>query len=194
VNRIIREYTFASGTRLQLVEGDITQEHVDAIVNAANAYLKHGAGVAGAIIQQGGSQIQTESDAWVQKYGPVSHAKPAYTGGGRLACRYVIHAVGPVWGEGEDDAKLATAIFGALATAEELRLVSLSFPAISTGIFGFPKERAAQIYLAVVRSYIGQHPNTSLKQIRLTLFDQTTLEAFIKIWESQGLAGAGLME
>ena len=90
-------YTYPSGQRLEIVQGDITGETVDAIVNAANSHLQHGAGVAGAILRRGGYQIQQESLEWVRQHGPVTHAEPAYTSAGKLPCRYVIHAVGPVW-------------------------------------------------------------------------------------------------
>ena len=90
-------------------------------------YLQHGAGVAGAILRRGGPAIQRESDAWVQRHGPVSHAAPAWTSGGNLACRIVIHAVGPVWGDGDEDAKLAEAVTGSLRLADELGLASDRF-------------------------------------------------------------------
>ena len=96
--KIIRDHQLGDRT-LRLVQGDITERDTDAIVNAANSFLQHGGGVAGAISRRGGLVIQRESDAWVSEHGPVSHAEPAVTWGGSLPCRYVIHAVGPVWGE-----------------------------------------------------------------------------------------------
>jgi len=145
VNTVLAETVLASGQIFQLVQGDITAETTDAIVNAANRALRHGAGVAGAILRRGGEVIQQESDAWVREHGPVSHAEPAWTSGGALPCRYVIHAVGPVWGDaqkpgagGDEDAKLAAAVTGSLSVAESLGLKSISLPAISTGVFGFP--------------------------------------------------------
>ena len=141
MNQIIREQNLESGQRFQLVRGDITREKVDAIVNAANAYLQHGGGVAGAIALKGGSQIQVESDDWVRKNGLVKPESPAYTSGGSLLCRYVIHAVGPVWGEGDEDHQLRAAITGGLKLGDRLDLTSISFPAISTGVFGFPIAR-----------------------------------------------------
>jgi O-acetyl-ADP-ribose deacetylase (regulator of RNase III) len=187
MNKIIREHAYQSGAKLQIAQGDLTQESVDAIVNAANAYLKHGGGVAAAIVHRGGATIQAESDAWVRQHGPVSHAEPAYTRAGSLPCRYVIHAVGPVWGEGDEDAKLAAAVTGSLRLAARLGLASIAFPAISTGIFGFPKERAAQVMLTAMRAYLEGSPDP-VKLIRLTLYDQPTLDAFVQVWEEQGLA------
>jgi O-acetyl-ADP-ribose deacetylase (regulator of RNase III) len=187
MNQVLKEYVFPSGQKLQLVQGDITVEKVDAIVNAANASLNHGGGVAAAISTKGGPQIQAESDAWVRQHGPVSHAKPAITGGGRLPARYVIHAVGPVWGEGNEDAKLLQAVLGSLKLAEEQHLGSIALPAISTGIFRFPKERAAGVILKAIQDYLAQTPASGLTHIRLTLYDQPTLEAFLRQWKELGL-------
>jgi len=163
------------------VQGDITSESTDAIVNAANQYLQHGAGVAGAILRQGGPGIQQESDAWVQTHGPVSHAAPAWTSGGNLSCRYVIHAVGPVWGNGDEDAKLTAAVAGSLQIADELKLGSIAMPAISTGIFGFPKERAAKVIFTAIRDYFAGHLS-GLKLVKLVLYDESTLNVFEKAW------------
>jgi len=174
---------------LQLVQGDITQEQVDAIVNAANTHLVHGSGVAGAIARRGGPLIQAESDAWVQQHGPVKHTEPAYTHAGNLPCRYVIHAVGPVWGEGDEAAKLAMAITGSLQLAERLELTSMALPALSTGIFGYPKEDAAGVILASILDYFANTPASGLRTVRLTLFDQETIEAFSLVWKAKGLTG-----
>ena len=180
----VRETTLLGGLTLQLVQGDLTTEQVDAIVNAANARLQHGGGVAGAISRRGGPQIQAESDAWVRKHGPVSHAEPVYTGAGLLPCRYVIHAVGPVWGEGDEDRKLAAAVRGSLSLAAKLGLSSIAIPAISTGIYGFPKLRAARVMLMAIREWAGgQDEPSSVILVRLTLFDQPTVEAFTEAWE-----------
>jgi O-acetyl-ADP-ribose deacetylase (regulator of RNase III) len=171
------------GRVLQIVQGDLTKESVDAIVNAANNMLQHGGGVAGAIVRGGGEQIQTESDAWVRQHGRVSHAEPAYTNAGRLPCRYVIHAVGPVWGEGDEDEKLAKAVVGSLRVADRLGLASIAFPAISTGIFGFPKERAAGVILSAIQNYFAEYPASGVRLVRLTLFDQGTVQAFLQAGE-----------
>jgi len=179
MNTVIDQFTFPGGQRFEIIEGDITQESVDAIVNAANAYLQHGGGVAGIIARRGGEQVNRESAEWVAQHGPVSHAEPAYTGAGLLSCKYIIHAVGPVWGEGDEDQKLAAAIRGSFKIANELRLKSIAFPAISTGIFGFPKERAAKIFIRTFREYYNAHPDSMIELVRLTLFDQPTLRAFL---------------
>lgn len=183
MNQTFMDYVFPSGQKLQIAQGDITAETVDAIVNAANSHLLHGAGVAGAIVRRGGPLIQAESTQWVREHGPVSHAEPAVTLAGNLPCRYIIHAVGPMWGEGEEKAKLEAAIRGSLRLAEKLSLSSIAFPAISTGIFGFPKPLAAGAILSTIQNYLTHNPSSTLKLIRLVLYDQETLQAFIKAWE-----------
>lgn len=185
MNTVIRERAWPSGAVFQLVQGDITRETVDAIVNAANAQLQHGGGVAGVIARRGGPVIQQESNAWVQEHGPVSHEEPAYTHAGNLPCRYVIHAVGPVWGSGDEDRKLAAAVQGSLRRAEELEVQSIALPAISTGIFGFPKARAAEVIFEAVETYFRNRPNSRLRTVRLVLYDHPTLEAFLRVWDER---------
>ena len=153
MNTILVERILSTGQTLQIVQGDITTEEVDAIVNAANEYLQHGGGVAWAIVRRGGDVIQQESDKWIKQHGPVSHTHPAWTSGGALPAKYIIHAVGPVWGDGDEDNKLADAVTGSLRVADELKLSSIAMPAISTGIFGFPKDRAAGIIFTTIEKY-----------------------------------------
>lgn len=186
MNSILVEKIFSSDQSLQIVQGDITIEEVDAIVNAANEQLAHGGGVAWAISKKGGKAIQEESDAWIRKHGQVSHAHPAWTSGGLLPAKYVIHAVGPVWinGRDDEDQKLQDAVTGSLQVADELKCKSVSMPAISTGIFGFPKDRAAGIIFKTVQTYFEQNPNSTLKQARIVLFDQPTIDVFLKIWKT----------
>src|SRR5574338_248662 len=121
MNTTLGEHIFPTGQTLQIVQGDITIEEVDAIVNAANEYLQHGGGVARTISKSGGPSIQKESDTWVREHGRVPHANPAWTSGGRLPAKYVIHAVGPVWGDGDEDHKLEAAVTGSLRVADELK-------------------------------------------------------------------------
>jgi O-acetyl-ADP-ribose deacetylase (regulator of RNase III) len=190
MNQVHKEFTYPSGQVLQIAQGDITAETVDAIVNAANAYLEHGSGVAGAIIRRGGRQIQAESRQWVREHGPVSHAEPAYTRAGNLSCRYVIHAVGPRWGEGDEEDRLGAAIGGSLQLADRLDLASIAFPAISTGIYGFPKSLAAKVMLNTIHVYLAGNPASNLKLVRLVLLDQETLQAFLEVWEQDDHFGA----
>jgi O-acetyl-ADP-ribose deacetylase (regulator of RNase III) len=183
MNTVLAEKRLPSNQILQIIQGDITIEEVDAIVNAANEHLQHGGGVAWAISKKGGPAIQKESDAWIRHHGIVSHARPAWTSGGHLPAKYVIHAVGPVWGAGDEDAKLAAAVTGSLHLADELKCSSIALPAISTGIYGFPKERAAEVIFAAIEKYFAENPSSGLKQLRLVLFDQPTVEAFVGQWK-----------
>ena len=183
MSQLLKQYVFSSGLVMQLIKGDITAQHVDAIVNAANAHLMHGAGVAGAIVRRGGRVIQSESSQWVREHGPISHAQPAYTRAGNLPCHYVIHAVGPVWGEGDEEQKLRLAIRGSLMVADRLNLNSIAFPAISTGIFGFPKNLAARVIINTIRDYVDANPASGLKLISLVLYDEPTVRTFMDVWE-----------
>jgi len=180
MSTVLKEQTLSTGQTLQIVQGDITTEDVDAIVNAANKHLQHGGGVAWAISKRGGPAIQQESNEWVRTKGTVSHAHPAWTSGGLLPARYVIHAVGPVWGEGDEDAKLSSAVSGSLRLADELGLKSIAFPAISTGIFGFPKERAAKVILETIETYFEENTSSEIDNVMLVLFDQSTVDAFLQ--------------
>ncbi len=186
MNTSIINHTFPSGQQLQLVHGDLTQEKVDAIVNAANAYLRHFGGVANAIVRQGGPEIQAESDLWIQRHGPVKHDQPAYTGGGHLPSHFVIHAVGPMWGEGNEDEKLVQAISSSLDLANRLGFTSLAMPPISTGIFGFPKERAARIFFKTIAEFFESNPESTVNLVRLTIIDTETLEVFSRVFADWG--------
>ena len=163
--------------------GDLTEEHVDAIVNAANQHLSHGGGVAGAIVRRGGPDIQKESDAWVRAHGPASHDRPGLTGAGRLPCRAVIHAVGPVWGSGDEATKLGLAYRSALHLAHGEKFRSVAFPSISTGIFGFPVDQAAPLAIRVAREFCETMPDSPLREIRFTLIDLPTVDAFRRALE-----------
>ena len=184
MNTILIERKLPSDQTIQIVQGDITSEEVDAIVNAANEHLQHGGGVAWAISKQGGPAIQKESDAWIREHGSVSHSHPAWTSGGLLPAKYVIHAVGPVWGDGDEDNKLESAVTGCLMVAGELKCSSIALPAISTGIFGFPKDRAAGIIFSAIEKYFESNPS-NLKVVKLVLFDLATVDEFIKAWQDQ---------
>lgn len=191
MTEVVAEKEISPDQRIQLVHGDLTEETTDAIVNAANEQLSHGGGVAAAILRKGGEQIAQESRAWVREHGPVSHDRPAITSAGRLSCRYVLHAVGPRWGEGQEREKLERAVRGALETGQELSLESLSLPAISTGIFGFPADQAAQIILEAVQDHLAHHPEGSLSKVRITIIDQPTLEIFQQAFEGGEAAMRG---
>lgn len=172
--RVLKEEKVGACT-LRLVQGDITMRDVDAIVNAANAYLKHGGGVAGAIVRRGGEVIQDESD----KIGFTPVGTAAITGGGELKARYVIHAVGPRMGEGDEDEKLKGAVASALRLAWGNGLRSVSMPAISSGIFGFPKGRCANILVSVSRTFLRENED-ALDLVEFCVYDDATAEHFMR--------------
>jgi len=151
---------------IRLVEGDITELATDAIVNAANAALQLGGGVAGAIRRKGGPRIQEECD----RIGGTHVGGAVITTGGNLKAKYVIHAVGPCMGEGDEDSKLESATLNSLRLADENKLESIAFPAISTGIFGYPIDRCARIMLQTARKYL-ESP-TGLKEVIFCLYGQ----------------------
>jgi len=174
----IRRVTLPNDIEFSIVQTDITQLDVDAIVNAANASLQHGGGVAAAIVRAGGVTIQTESDRWVHEHGKINPEHPALTSAGDLPARFVIHAVGPIWGEGDEHRKLDQAIASALALAEDQGLNSLALPAISTGIFRFPVNDAAEIILDSIARFAQTKQGKNLKTIIIALWDQAAVEAF----------------
>lgn len=167
------------GKTLRLIQGDITERGVDAIVNAANSHLRHGGGVAGAIVKKGGTIIQEESD----KIGYVPVGNAALTTAGKLPAKYVIHAVGPRMGEGDEESKLKTAVRSSLLLASEKGLKSISMPAISSGIFGFPKDRCALILVNEALRFFKDDPQTSLEMIEFCVFDDLTAGFFKKEFE-----------
>jgi|SRR5438445_11016852 len=159
---------------LETLKGDITALEVDAIVNAANENLQLGAGVAGAIRRRGGPSIQEECD----RIGHCGTGKAVVTGAGELLSRWVIHAVGPVWRGGErgEEDLLAGAVLAALNRAEEIGAKSVALPAISTGIYGFPLEKAAKISIAAARGFA--RTARGVERIVFVLFDEEAFAAF----------------
>jgi O-acetyl-ADP-ribose deacetylase (regulator of RNase III) len=173
---------------LRLVKGDITERNVDAIVNAANSYLKHGGGVAAAIVRKGGTIIQEESDKLVTgRGGMVPVGSAVITTAGKLPCKAVIHTVGPRMGEGNEDYKLRAAVKSSLLLASENGFRSISMPAISSGIFGFPKDRCAKILVEESKVFLEGNNNddnsnnntqSTLYVIEFCIFDNQTLAHF----------------
>jgi O-acetyl-ADP-ribose deacetylase (regulator of RNase III) len=159
---------------IELIEGDITEMDTDAIVNAANAALKLGSGVAGAIRCKGGPAIQAECD----KIGGTFVGGAVITTGGNLKAKHVIHAVGPRMGEGNEDEKLRNATLNSLKVADENNLKSISFPAISTGIFGFPIDRCAKIMLTTTIEYLKGE--TGIERVVFCLFGKESYQVFLQ--------------
>ncbi len=158
--------------KIVLLKGDITEVEADAIVNPANKDLILGGGVAGVIRKKGGPEIQEECN----RIGGTFVGGAVITTAGKLKARYVIHAVGPRMGEGNEDNKLKNATLNSLKVAEENNLKSIVFPAISTGIFGFPKDRCADIMLNTVFDYLKS--DTGLQKVMFCLYDDETYRIF----------------
>ncbi|MCG3120963.1 MAG: O-acetyl-ADP-ribose deacetylase [bacterium] len=159
-------------TELALINGDITEQTTDAIVNPANSELILGGGVAGAIRRKGGPKIQEDCD----RIGGTPVGTAVITTGGNLKAKHVIHAVGPMMGEGEEDRKLREATRHSLQVADQHQLKSLAFPAISTGIFGYPVERCAQIMLATTIDYV--RGKTGLAKVVFCLWGDEAYQVF----------------
>ena len=160
--------------RLQLVQGDITRQDTDAIVNAANPGLLGGGGVDGAIHRAGGPEILEEC----RRLGGCPPGEARITTGGRLKARYVIHAVGPVYYDGQsgEPETLASAYRHSLEIASQNGLHSVAFPSISTGAYGYPVEEAAPIALRTVIEYLRGHPEIEL--VRFVLYDTPTYAVY----------------
>lgn len=173
MNEVVKQVSY-KGIMLKVSRGDLTESSADAIVNAANSYLQHGGGVAAAIVRKGGTVIQEESNAI--GYVPVGEA--ALTSGGKLKARHVIHAVGPMWGEGDEENKLKKAVRSVLGLAAGKGFSSISMPAISAGIFGFPKDRCAAIIVNEAAAFIAQG-TSSLKEIEFCLMDEGIIDFFV---------------
>ena len=165
--------------RISVLKTDITTLAVDAIVNAANTTLLGGGGVDGAIHRAAGPELYDEC----ARLGGCATGKAKLTRGYKLPAKYVIHAVGPVWGNSDEDAKLASAITGTLRVADELKCTSVAMPAISTGIFGFPKDRAAGIIFKSVNTYFGAKGDSTVKLVRIVLFDDASVKVFLDVWK-----------
>jgi len=159
-----------------VVRGNLLEEPVDAIVNAANGHLAHGGGVAGVISRAAGSDLQRESDDLVAKHGAYPTGSAVATTAGKLPFKAVIHAVGPRHGEGDEERKLKKALASAFALAAERGWQSVSFPAVSAGIFSVPLDICARAYLAAARG-------AKLRKVRLCLRDQPVIDAVLKEWK-----------
>jgi O-acetyl-ADP-ribose deacetylase (regulator of RNase III) len=166
-------------SRILLSEGDITALAVDAIVNAANTDLRLGAGVAGAIRERGGPDIQAECDA----HGPIALGAAALTGAGRLAAKHVIHAAAMALGSEVSEASLRSATRASLELARQHRFVSLAFPAIGTGVGGFSVQRCAEIMLEETRAHLAG--DTSLETVHFVLYGEPTFRVFEMVKDAE---------
>ena len=159
-------------SKIKLVQGDITELSTDAIVNAANAQLILGGGVAGAIRRKGGPKIQEECN----NIGGTFTGGAVITTGGELKAKNVIHAVGPRMGEGNEDDKLKNATLNSLKLMDEHKLKTIAFPAISTGIFGYPIERCAKIMISTAKEYLAGE--TQIEDVIFCLYSASDFSVF----------------
>ena len=174
--KVLDEINLKNNRVLKLVEGDITERNVDAIVNPANSYLQHGGGVAGAIVRKGGNTIQEESN----KIGFVKVGSSVITSSGLLSCKAIVHTGGPRMGEGNEDQKLSKAINSCLEVGLQKGFKSISIPAISSGIFGFPKDRCAKILVNETISFLKnlEKLSTDIKLVEFCILGKDTVQAF----------------
>lgn len=172
--------------RVLVVQGDITLLDVDVIVNAANEHLAHGGGVAAAIARAGAPDVQAESDEWVAAHGPVQAGQAAITSAGAMPASSVVHVVGPRYREGQDNAAmLRLAVAAALDAAASLDARSIAVPAISAGIYGYPREEATAVIAAEAQRWLAANA-APIESIYLVAYDPATAGDF-----EAGLAAAG---
>lgn len=167
--------------KISLVQGDITKQATDAIVNAANSSLMGGGGVDGAIHAAGGSAILEECRRIVARQGRLPAGQAVITTGGRLKAKYVIHTVGPIWQGGghEEAATLTSAYRESLKLASDRGLSSVSFPSISTGAYRYPLDEAAKIAIGTVAGFLKEQ-NTSLREVVFVLYDDRAYQAYAR--------------
>lgn len=171
--KVLYQDRISNATSFEVVHGNLLEEPVDAIVNAANGHLAHGGGVAAIISRAAGPTLRDESDRIVRERGPFPTGSAVVTTAGRLPFKGVIHAVGPRFGEGDEEAKLVQALSAVFQCARERDWASVSFPAVSAGIFAVPLDICARAYLASVRT-------AALSKVRLCLRDQPVIDAVLK--------------
>jgi len=171
--------------KIQILQGDLVAQDADAIVNAANNDLQLGGGVAGAIRRKGGPAIQEECD----RIGPIPLGEAAVTGGGNLKARYVIHAASMRLGEPTGEENLRASTRNSLLRAKELGIRSIAFPAVGTGIAGFPMRRCAEVMLEETAAHLAGE--TTLEEVRFVLYDRPAYETFRRCFEALALGGGG---
>lgn len=165
---------------ISIVKGDITEFEVDAIVNAANKFLKHGGGVAGAILRKGGMIIQEESDKLIRERGPLNVGDAVFTSAGNLKAKIVIHTVGPIFGEGDEYKKIYRAVINSIGLADERGMKSVAFPAISTGVYRVPPDISARAMIQALIDYSVNAKN--VENVYLVLYTDDIYEVFKKVF------------
>jgi O-acetyl-ADP-ribose deacetylase (regulator of RNase III) len=169
----------AQGAEFMVVRGNLLEEPVDAVVNAANGRLAHGGGVAGILSRAAGPSLQAASDRIVRDRGTLPTGSAVVTGAGRLPFRGVVHAIGPRLGEGDEGALLTRALSAAFEQANAEGWTSLSFPAVSSGIFAVPLATCARAYVRAARDWLGREPVPALRTLRLCLRDAPVIDAVL---------------
>jgi O-acetyl-ADP-ribose deacetylase len=163
---------------IEVETGDITTIDVDVVVNAANEHLAHGGGVALAIARAGAPDVDRESQEWVAAHGPLAEGEAAHTGAGPMPARWVVHVVGPRYREGRDnESLLRRTVTAALDRARELGAASVAMPAISAGVFGYPRDEATTVIASQVASWSASHPDGP-ERVILVGFDDATADGF----------------
>jgi len=175
------EYEFAHGQILQVRLGDITQEYADIIVSEANSNLLHNSGVGAVLAQKGGKEVQLQSDRWIRKHGPVPPGQVAVTESGQLPCKWLIHAVGPIWrgGNWREDSELWDAMWNCLVWASKLHAHSIAIPAVGATMLGFQKERCAYLLVDCIAKFVHKHPNSKLREIRIVNISEDVTDAVV---------------
>lgn len=171
--KVLFQTRFSDFTDFEVIQGNLLEEPVDAIVNAANGHLAHGGGVAAIISRAAGPELQKECDLYIRQYGPIPAGSAVVTTAGKLPFKGVIHAVGPRYGEGQEEARLTRTLASAFGCARERGWESVSFPAISAGIFAVPLDICARAYVAAARE-------AKLRKVRLCLRDQPVIDAVLE--------------
>ena len=182
-NVVVRQVGFSEGRLFEVVKGDLLAERTDAIVNAANSHLAHGAGVALAIVKAAGFSMVQEGNDLVRQQGEIPVGGAAVTTAGRLPFKGVIHAVGPRMGEGDEHAKLVEALYSAFLRAHEREWGSVSFPGVSSGIFSVPHSICSDAYLKGVKKFWDTFPDSTVRLIRLVLFEGPLLKEILNVSE-----------
>lgn len=183
MNKVLLRVSPVPEHEILVVQGDITAETVDAIVNPANSRLRHGGGVAGAISSKGGPTIQEES----ARIAPIPTGSAGITTAGKLPCKHVIHAVGPIWGGGgfDEEGLLHLAVTRSLLLAQEKGFRSISIPTISAGVFGFPAGLAVKILIEAAFSFLGRFPASPLCEIRFCEIRSDLAQRFVSEIQSR---------
>ncbi len=179
----IKSLSFMGGRSFCVVIYDILYENVDCIVNAANGGLSHGGGIAAAIAKAAGPDLEEDGDSIVKERGHIPVGEAVVTTAGKLPFKGVIHAVGPRFGDGDEENKIVSALQSSFLLAAENGWRSLSFPAISSGIFSVPHDICANAYVMASAEFLSNYPNSSLKTIRLCLHKGPLVDEVLKVMD-----------